>query len=141
MQRLLVCLDDSPAAPDVLVRAEALRAAVKGTLIPFRAIGLPHEHQTAADMLGRDPGEVIDGWRRDAIDALELLVAYLPLAFREPARIAVGTPWEAICRAGHELAVDVIVVGAHRYHGFDRVLGTTSAKVVDHADRCVFVVR
>ncbi len=141
MQRILLCLDDSPAADAVVLRAEALRAALHGSLIPFRAIALPYEHQTAADILRREPREVIECWRREALEAVEELVAYLPLSVREPAQVAIGRPWEAICQAGRDLAVDLIIVGAHRYHGLDRVLGTTSAKVVDHADRCVYVVR
>ena len=39
-----------------------------------------------------------------------------------------------------DLDVDLIVVGSHRYHGLDRVLGTVATKVVNHADRSVFVV-
>jgi nucleotide-binding universal stress UspA family protein len=37
--------------------------------------------------------------------------------------------------------VDLIVLGSHCYHGLDRVLGTVAAKVVNRADRDVFVVR
>jgi universal stress protein F len=139
--RILLCLDDSPAAGTVIWRAESLRAALHASLIPFRAIALPYEQQTVADLLRREPQEVIECWRREALEAVEELVAHLPLSVREPAQVAIGRPWEAICQAGRELAVDLIVVGAHRYRGLDRVLGTTSAKVVDHADRCVYVVR
>jgi nucleotide-binding universal stress UspA family protein len=37
--------------------------------------------------------------------------------------------------------VDLIVIGSHGYHDADRVLGTTAAKVVNHADHSVLVVR
>jgi nucleotide-binding universal stress UspA family protein len=37
--------------------------------------------------------------------------------------------------------VALIVIGAHGYQGLDRMLGTTAAKVVNHADRAVLVVR
>jgi nucleotide-binding universal stress UspA family protein len=33
------------------------------------------------------------------------------------------------------------VIGCHGYSGLDRVIGTTAGKVVNHADRSVFVVR
>ena len=36
---------------------------------------------------------------------------------------------------------DLIVIGSHGYGAIDRVLGTTAAKVVNHADRTVLVVR
>jgi nucleotide-binding universal stress UspA family protein len=37
--------------------------------------------------------------------------------------------------------VDLIVIGSHGYDALDRLLGTTAAKVVNHADRSVLVVR
>jgi nucleotide-binding universal stress UspA family protein len=33
------------------------------------------------------------------------------------------------------------VIGAHGYGKLDRMLGTTAAKVVNHADRNVLIVR
>ena len=36
---------------------------------------------------------------------------------------------------------DLIVVGSHGYSGIDHLLGTTAARVVNHADRSVLVVR
>jgi nucleotide-binding universal stress UspA family protein len=36
---------------------------------------------------------------------------------------------------------DLIVIGSHGYAGFDRLLGTTAAKVVNHAHCSVLVVR
>jgi nucleotide-binding universal stress UspA family protein len=52
-----------------------------------------------------------------------------------------ATPWDGICRAAIELDADLIVLGSHGYGALDRVLGTTAAKVVNHADRSVLVVR
>ena len=36
---------------------------------------------------------------------------------------------------------DLIVIGAQGYGILDRIMGTTAAKVVNHADRPVLVVR
>ena len=36
---------------------------------------------------------------------------------------------------------DCIVIGSHGYSGFDRILGTNAAKVVNHAECSVLVVR
>jgi len=33
------------------------------------------------------------------------------------------------------------VIGSHGYGGLDRLLGTTAARVVNHADRNVLIVR
>ena len=54
---------------------------------------------------------------------------------------AFSIPWDGICRAAREHAVDLIVIGSHGYGGIDRLLGTTAAKVVNHADRNVLVVK
>ena len=35
----------------------------------------------------------------------------------------------------------LIVIGSHGYGGIDHLLGTTAARVVNHADRPVLVVR
>jgi nucleotide-binding universal stress UspA family protein len=46
-----------------------------------------------------------------------------------------------VCKEAHQEDVDLIMVGSHGYSGVDRLLGTTAAKVVNHADRSVLVVR
>jgi nucleotide-binding universal stress UspA family protein len=55
--------------------------------------------------------------------------------------VAVGTPWQAICEMAKTENVDLIMVGSHGYQGLDRLIGTTAAKIVNHADRSVLVVR
>ena len=52
-----------------------------------------------------------------------------------------ASPWVGICRSAREHEAELIVIGSHGYGGLDRVLGTTAAKVVNHADRNVLVVR
>ena len=52
-----------------------------------------------------------------------------------------GEGADAICSAAREHDVDLIVIGSHGYGILDRLLGTTAAKVVNHADRSVLVVR
>jgi nucleotide-binding universal stress UspA family protein len=56
-------------------------------------------------------------------------------------RVEVGSPWRAICAVAKEEFVDLIVVGSHGHGTLDRLLGTTSSRVVDSADRSVLVVR
>jgi len=55
--------------------------------------------------------------------------------------VRTGVPWQAICEAAREQEAELIILGSHGYGGFDRLLGTTAAKVVNHADRSVMVVR
>ena len=55
--------------------------------------------------------------------------------------VRTGSPWSAICAAAREHDADLIVLGAHGYDAVDHILGTTAAKVVNHADRSVLVVK
>jgi nucleotide-binding universal stress UspA family protein len=57
-----------------------------------------------------------------------------------PPIVVEGDPWRRILDIAQELDVDLIVAGSHRYHGLDRFLGTTAAKLVNHADRNVRIV-
>jgi nucleotide-binding universal stress UspA family protein len=52
-----------------------------------------------------------------------------------------GFPWQAVCAAAVDESVDLIVIGSHGYSGIDHLIGTTAAKIVNHADRPVLVVR
>jgi nucleotide-binding universal stress UspA family protein len=52
-----------------------------------------------------------------------------------------SAPEDTIVRLGRELDADLIVLGSHGFSGLDHLLGTTAAKVVNHADRNVLVVR
>jgi len=57
-----------------------------------------------------------------------------------PPHVVVGDPWRRILDVAREIGADVIVIGSHRYRGVDRLLGTVSAKVVNHAGCDVLVV-
>jgi nucleotide-binding universal stress UspA family protein len=59
----------------------------------------------------------------------------------EGIHVHIGTPWDTICREATSLDCDLVVLGSHGYSGFDRILGTTAAKVTNHCDRSVLVVR
>jgi universal stress protein F len=71
---------------------------------------------------------------------LERLATDVPPELRAGIRVIVGNPWQSIDRAAEE-SVDLIVIGSHGYNALDHVLGTTAAKVVNHADRSVLIVR
>ena len=88
-----------------------------------------------------DPEKIPQLLERQATLALEKLLATVPAENRGGTLVIIGTPWQSIERAATEGDVDLIVVGSHGYHALDRVLGTTAAKVVNHADRAVLVVR
>jgi len=43
--------------------------------------------------------------------------------------------WRAVVEAAVRERADLIVIGSHGYGGIDRLLDTTAAKIVDHANR------
>jgi universal stress protein F len=139
MKRILVGLDGSPREPGVLAAALGLARTTGAELVLFRAVGLPTELPSEAYLL--PPSEVTRLLEKQASDALIRVRAQVPNEITSRVRVAIGTPWEAICRVAKEEDVDLVVVGSHRYDMLDRVLGTTAAKVVNHADRSVLVVR
>ncbi|MEA2697027.1 MAG: hypothetical protein QOI66_1298 [Myxococcales bacterium] len=139
MKLILVALDGSPNARNVLRGARELAEKVGARLILFHAVslpvGLPREAYAVSPS---DVGALLIEEARRELDgyAHELPAALLPSV-----RIEYGSPWQAICDEAKAEQVDLIVIGSHGYGGLDRLLGTTAAKVVNHADRSVLVVR
>lgn len=137
IQAILVALDESPRAPLVLATASMLARGFGAWLFPMRVLDIPPQLPPAAHILPDDLERVLEARARK--DLRELALAEPSVQFG-PAIVTQGEPWRLILSTARDLAVDLIVVGSHRYHGLDRVLGTTAAKVVNHATRNVFVV-
>lgn len=140
MKKILTCLDNSPRAVHVLAAAVDLARRTGAKLTLFRSVGLPPE-LAHDDIIGVSPNQLIDRLLESARDALQKLAAEVPPELLEGVEVRVGTPWNAICAEATALGVDLVVIGSHGYSGVDRILGTTAAKVVNHADRSVLVVR
>jgi universal stress protein F len=139
MKRILVCLDASPRAPSVLAAAADLAQRTGARMSLLRAVGIPPELNKIVSVdLGAN---VIETLQAKAKEDLDLLAQDVPKSLIEGIHVHVGTPWDTICREAKLVDCDVVVLGSHGYGGFDRVLGTTAAKVVNHCDRSVFVVR
>lgn len=139
MKRLLVALDGSQRAQTVLAAAARMAELASSKLILFRAISVPSDMpQEILNVLDRRLEDILIG---NAHADLERFAASLPRDRVERIVTPFATAWDGICRAARELDVDLIVIGSHGYGGIDRVLGTTAAKVVNHADRNVLVVR
>jgi universal stress protein F len=139
MKRILVCVDASPRAPLVLEAAADLARRTGARLSLLRTIGVPAEIDQ--ELLVHSPAGVIETMTARANRDLAKLAETLPESLVEGTYVHVGTPWDTICREAKLLDVDLVLLGSHGYSGFDRILGTTAAKVVDHADRSVMVVR
>lgn len=139
MKRILVGLDSSSRAPAVLAAAARLAELTGASLIVFRAIGVPPD--MPREILEISDQRLEDILRRNAYADLERQTQALPAGRVERILTEVATAWDGICRAAKAVEADLIVIGSHGYGGLDRILGTTAAKVVNHADRNVLVVR
>jgi nucleotide-binding universal stress UspA family protein len=139
VKRILAALDGSPRAPKVLEAATQLAELAGAKLVLYRAItvwpDLPREALVETDLRLEDV--LVANARTD----LQRIADTLRPGLLEQIVTTFATPWDGICRAAKERAVDLIVIGSHGYGGIDRLLGTVAAKVVNHADRNVLVVR
>ena len=139
MQRILVCLDASQRAPFVLATGLKMARGMGAKVRLFRAVGLPTE--VPAHLFAISPDELPGILLAQAKSELEELSRDLRPEILDGIYVHVGSPWDAICRAAQEHDADLVVIGSHGYGALDRVLGTTAAKVVNHIDRTVVVVR
>jgi nucleotide-binding universal stress UspA family protein len=123
----------------VLAAAADLARKGDARLVLFRAVGLPKDLPLEAYAMS--PDDVIGTLKARAERELAELGRTLRSDIAYETRVEVGVPWQAICDAGRESSAALVVLGSHGYSGLDRLIGTTAAKVVNHADRSVLVVR
>lgn len=139
MKKILVGLDGSPRAAGVLDAAIALAKKTGAKLLLFRSIGVSPD--LPGEVYAMAPEEIPLALERRAQSELEVMARAIPPEHFAGTLVVMGTPWQSIDAASEKEDVDLIVIGAHGYGGLDRVLGTTAAKVVNHARRSVLVVR
>ncbi len=140
MKRVLVGLDGSARAPAVLDAAVKLAKSQGARVVLMRGVGLPPGH-TCWTSWRTTEEPLLDVLKRRAKEYLDGCVAKVPQDCFGGIEVAVGVPWQAICEMARTVDADVVVIGSHGYSGFDRLLGTTAAKVVNHAPCTVVVVR
>jgi nucleotide-binding universal stress UspA family protein len=137
IRSILAALDDSSRAPLVFRTAASLARTMGAELFLVRVLSVPPEIPPAAHS---QPDFLEATLTAAAKKELHAIMTEAPeVTFGSPV-VVLGDPWRHILEVGRELDVDLIVMGSHRYHGLDRVLGTNAAKVVNHADRDVFIV-
>jgi nucleotide-binding universal stress UspA family protein len=141
MRRIVVGLDGSSRAAGVLDASVALAKAHGGKLTLVRAVGLPPD--VPQDFWKATEEPLVDILCKRARAYLDECVARVPSELRavEPVRVVVSVPWQAVCDTARAIEADLVVVGSHGYGGIDRLLGTTAAKIVNHANCTVLVVR
>jgi nucleotide-binding universal stress UspA family protein len=139
VKRILVALDGSPRAAKVLEAATRLAELAGAKLVLYRAIAVSPDipREALVETVLRLEDVLIASAQTD----LQRIAMQVRPELLEQTVTGLATPWDGICRIAKELDVDLIVIGSHGYGGIDRLLGTVAAKVVNHADRNVLVVR
>jgi len=139
MKLILVALDGSTRADAILSTAISLAQLTRAKLVLFRAVGLPTAIPANAWAQSEDSLE--ERLHRDAASYLAECAKAIPPELYGGTSVIVGAPWQAVCAVARQLGVDLVVIGAHGYGGIDHFLGTTAAKIVNHIDRPLLVVR
>jgi len=137
IRSILVALDESQRAPSVFVAATSLARQIGAELFIVRVLWIPPDIPPAAHIR---PNGIVGMVEHEARDQLHALMQTAPDVKFGPPVIVEGEPWRQILHVSDQLDVDLIVMGNHRYHGLERMLGTVAAKVVNHARRDVLVV-
>jgi nucleotide-binding universal stress UspA family protein len=139
ISRILLALDGSERAPGVFDAAVELAVRFRAALRPFRAVTVPPEFPAAA--AGSRPDPLAAHMLEFAEEELAELVSGAPSGLSIEAPIVrIGQPWRLILAVADEIDADLVVVGSHGYHGLDRILGTTAARVANVSSRNVLVV-
>ncbi len=139
MKRILVALDTSPRAPTVLATAARLAQLCDAKLVLFHAIGIPAD--LPQEVFVMPEARLEDILRSSAHAEMERLAQHIDAKLIERITTELATPWDGILREAKNVDADLVVIGSHGYGGLDRLLGTTAAKVVDHAGCSVLVIR
>jgi len=134
---ILAALDASEHARPVFAAAARMARGLGARLYLIRVVSVPPEIPPAADV----PSSTLESRLADQARAeLQALADGEPSIRFGPPVVLQGDPWHQILDAARQLDVDLVVVGGHRRHGLERVLGTVADKIVTHADRDVLVV-
>ena len=107
----------------------------------MRAVAIPPD--VPQDFFRTTDAPLLEVLQRSARAYLEQCAAGISpeLLAPEPVDVTVGVPWDGLCNEAKRRRANLLVIGSHGYGALDRLLGTTAAKVVNHAHCSVLVVR
>ena len=136
-RNILVPLDESPIARLVFATATSLARDLKAQVHLLRVLTIDPQFPAAAHT---KPDGLEQKLVNDARIELDKWVTGVTTIAFGSLVVVIGDPWRQILEVAVTLDVDLIVIGSHKYHGTDRILGTVASKVVNHANRNVLVV-
>ena len=138
-QKILVPLDTTSAAATVLAAAIAEARWRGADLVLLRAVAPPTG--LAAEAAVMWPDNVAGMIERRTQAEFAQLREGVPAGVGVSVRVEFGAPWQVIGEVAKAEDVALVVMGAHDRRLLDGLLGTTTTRVVNHADRSVLVVR
>jgi nucleotide-binding universal stress UspA family protein len=137
IKSILVALDTSERAIGVFDAGADLARRFAASLRLLRVVELPPDIPPAGATHGDPaPAQLTRTLTKELVDLSRRATG---VTFEAPV-IAFGRPWREVLQTASKLDVDLIVIGSHGYHGWDRVLGTTASRVANLADRHVMVI-
>lgn len=140
LRTLLVALDESPRAPQVLALAEALAERHGAVLRVLHVVYLPPEFPPAG--AGYPADELAQRLADRARDMLTRVCApSSPALIIEEPVVTEQAPWRVIVARAARPDIDLVVMGSHGRTVIDWFLGTTAAHVVDRCTKDVYVVK
>ena len=137
MRTILIAVDGSPSAPLVFGAGASAARAMPARVVLYRAILMPPDFRPAGMT---EPDALPAYLEGEARTELASLVRAAPDVACELLVEQAVQPWRAILAAARKLNADLIVLGSHGYHGWDRILGTTAGKVANLSHRDVLIV-
>lgn len=138
-KHILAALDGSPRTALVLRQAETLARLHGAALHLCRAVNIPLGMPLEAWSLSGEELAVrlVEAAHQELSDLRRSLSAPLPGEIH----VRLGRPAQVVCEIAEAIPADLLVVGSHGFDTLDRLLGTTAAKIVNHAPCSVLVVR
>jgi nucleotide-binding universal stress UspA family protein len=138
---ILAGVDGSVRSGGVLAAAATMARAHRGKIALVRAVALPPD--VPQDFFRASDLPLVNVLERAARQYLEQSVSGIApeLLAPDPIIVTIGVAWDGLCGEAERLKADLLIIGSHGYGGLDRLLGTTAAKVVNHAHCSVLVVR
>ena len=140
-KKILVAVDFSPSADEVIQRAAAIKNSGEVELTILHVVdhlpplGFGEEPMIAPDWMIPEK-ELLDSARK----SLDSLVKKHNLSGAEH-MVTLGTASNEIVRVADEQNADLIVLGSHGRHGARLLLGSTANGVLHHANCDVLAVR
>ncbi|MDP3273642.1 MAG: universal stress protein [Deltaproteobacteria bacterium] len=136
---IIVGLDRSEISKAVLMRAVLFAKRNDGKLHIVRAVPIPVEMPLEALSIDPEalPARLLDYAQRD----IERMVDDAPKDVVASVEARVGVPWQVLVDVAREKHAELLIVGTHQYGILDRLLGTTAARVANHAPCSVYIVR